>query len=53
MEVEGRNAARRLIELGMPCTAIVTATDQNAFGVIARVQCGRLSRPPGYRGREL
>jgi DNA-binding LacI/PurR family transcriptional regulator/anti-anti-sigma regulatory factor len=43
MEVSGQAAARRLIELGMPCTAIAASTDMIALGMI------EVLRSAGYR----
>ncbi|HYF61240.1 MAG TPA: substrate-binding domain-containing protein, partial [Herpetosiphonaceae bacterium] len=40
---EGREGGRRLIEAGMPCTAVVAGTDWNALGVIDALQAA------GYR----
>jgi signal transduction histidine kinase/DNA-binding LacI/PurR family transcriptional regulator/ActR/RegA family two-component response regulator len=43
MEAQGRHGIQRLLELGMPCTAIVTGTDRNAFGLLPSL------RAAGYR----
>jgi DNA-binding LacI/PurR family transcriptional regulator len=43
LEPGGQDAARRLLELGMPCTAIAAATDMSAIGMI------EVLRPAGYR----
>jgi DNA-binding LacI/PurR family transcriptional regulator len=42
-EEYGRDGAQQLLERGMPCTAIVAATDRNAIGALA------VLRPAGYR----
>src|SRR5262249_30611638 len=33
-EEDGRRGAQRLLARGVPCTAIVTGTDRNAFGLL-------------------
>jgi DNA-binding LacI/PurR family transcriptional regulator/anti-anti-sigma regulatory factor len=37
-ETGGRRAAQHLLQRGLPCTAVVAATDENAFGVLAVLQ---------------
>jgi PAS domain S-box-containing protein len=43
MEEDGRFGAQELIKRGMPCTAVVAATDRNAIGALA------VLRAAGYR----
>jgi PAS domain S-box-containing protein len=43
LEGDGRAGALRLIECGMPCTAVVAGTDRNALGLMEIVQAA------GYR----
>ena len=42
---EGKRAVQTLIERGMPCTAIVAATDMNALGVMQALQQAGYSVP--------
>src|SRR4051812_38472536 len=43
MEAQGQHGGQRLLDLHMPCTAIVTDTDRNAFGLLPFLQAA------GYR----
>jgi PAS domain S-box-containing protein len=45
IELSGRAGAQRLVALGMPCTAIVAATDRNAVGVLEVVQAAGYQVP--------
>jgi PAS domain S-box-containing protein len=45
VEPGGRMGAQRLLELGMPCTAIVAGTDRSAVGVLDVVQAAGYQVP--------
>jgi PAS domain S-box-containing protein len=45
LEPDGRMGAQRLIERGMPCTAIVVATDRSALGALEVVQAAGYQVP--------